>query len=703
MSKQTNILPDNPQIEVIKSSKTGLFTNYIFKAIPLAFDESMSYYETLCGLLHYLKNTIIPTVNNNANAVAELQTLYEELRSYVDDYFKGLDVQEEINNKLDEMVKQGTLQEIITDYLNSKAIFGYDNVESMKNATNLINGSYAQTLGYYNKNDDGGALYKIRSITNEDIVDEMFIISLSDETLIAELIINNTININCLGADNTGLIDSSNIFNTALQKISTNWYNQNTRINTITVNGKYKIENQVIIPPFAKIKGTGYVTFLTNVSGSAFKIDYLSTEIPTFEGNKQDWLQGELINLSQGGLFKNIGENFTNTCIEIGRNTDIGVYLPYSRYKLCNFRIYNYNIAILHNKYHNYIGKFDNISFESNTIGVQYGIESGTVIDSGENMTYINCLFAQGTDAIKWFTDGFDSSFVNCSFDFLNNIFNDYENRGYKRISLINCHLEGFTTLCNKLGQYAMLDFNDCEFVFTQHGDMFTNINNYSQINFSLCKFLPNSQTIYDPSLLLDTSIPSKLLFNNLYGHGNTYNGFAKNNLLTNFDTIPDGDITLKNNNWYGDLQLIDKTSGFTASIVTDNYLYTGHKSLVLTVNTESTDKKSILFRTDFISVENINSLISNIFYYNCRGTDQIKYFLYDNKQNLIYESDWYHYIPTNSNKKPNVWYMSSVGKKLVFPVHASYVKIQFNVINMNNDTADVVNTQYKIGGFITN
>ena len=80
MSIQNNKLPDNPNIEVIKAKQTGLFTNYIYKAIPLAFDESMSYYETLCGLLHYLKNVIIPTVNNNADAVAELQTLYEELK-----------------------------------------------------------------------------------------------------------------------------------------------------------------------------------------------------------------------------------------------------------------------------------------------------------------------------------------------------------------------------------------------------------------------------------------------------------------------------------------------------------------------------------------------------------------------------------------------------------------------------------------------
>ena len=112
-------IPDNPEIEVVKAGKTGLFTNYIFKAIPLAFDESMSYYETLCGLLNYLKNTIIPTVNNNADAVSELQTLYEELKTFVDDYFTNLDVQEEINNKLDAMVEDGTFGTLLAPYLQS--------------------------------------------------------------------------------------------------------------------------------------------------------------------------------------------------------------------------------------------------------------------------------------------------------------------------------------------------------------------------------------------------------------------------------------------------------------------------------------------------------------------------------------------------------------------------------------------------------
>lgn len=233
-------LPDNPQIQVLKSGKSGLFTNYIYKAIPLAFDESMSYYETLCGLLNYLKNVVIPTVNNNADAVAELQSLYEELRTYVDNYFTNLDVQDEINNKLDEMVEDGTLPEIVASYLETKAIFGFDNVTSMKNSTNLINGSYAETLGYYSKNDGGASLYKIREITNEDVIDEASIISLSNN-LIAEIIINNNLNILQFGVKNDGVTNVTDKFKNAIS------YCLNNKLNLYLPSGTYLINDDIII------------------------------------------------------------------------------------------------------------------------------------------------------------------------------------------------------------------------------------------------------------------------------------------------------------------------------------------------------------------------------------------------------------------------------------------------------------------------
>ena len=124
-------------IEKIKPS--GIFTNYIFKTIPLAFDESMSYYETLCGILSLLK-TQEKVVNNNADLLAELE-------SYVQNYFKNLDVQTEINNKLDEMATDGTLEELIAQYVNLSSVLAYNTLNDMKNATNLVNGSFVKTYG----------------------------------------------------------------------------------------------------------------------------------------------------------------------------------------------------------------------------------------------------------------------------------------------------------------------------------------------------------------------------------------------------------------------------------------------------------------------------------------------------------------------------------------------------------------------------
>lgn len=81
--------------------------------LPSSYMASLTYEEQLLWFCDYLQNTVIPAVNNNAEVVKELQELYVELKNYVDNYFENLDVQEEINNKLDEMAQDGTLEKII--------------------------------------------------------------------------------------------------------------------------------------------------------------------------------------------------------------------------------------------------------------------------------------------------------------------------------------------------------------------------------------------------------------------------------------------------------------------------------------------------------------------------------------------------------------------------------------------------------------
>lgn len=172
--------------------------------LPSSYLETMSYYEMLVWFTEFLKNQVIPTVNNNAEAVQELQVLYEELRTYVNDYFDNLDVQEEINNKLDDMLESGQLEQIIEQYIQSSALWCFDTVADMKLAENLVNGSYAKTLGYHNIKDGGQSIYKIRTRTIDDVVDEASIITLYDETLVAEFINqdNGFINVNKFGLTN---------------------------------------------------------------------------------------------------------------------------------------------------------------------------------------------------------------------------------------------------------------------------------------------------------------------------------------------------------------------------------------------------------------------------------------------------------------------------------------------------------------------
>ena len=91
---------------------------YCIGMLPSSYKTSMTYEEQLIAIGHYLEETVIPALNNNAEAVLELQNLYVELKNYVDNYFDNLNVQNEINNKLDEMSKDGSLGTLIQNYVN---------------------------------------------------------------------------------------------------------------------------------------------------------------------------------------------------------------------------------------------------------------------------------------------------------------------------------------------------------------------------------------------------------------------------------------------------------------------------------------------------------------------------------------------------------------------------------------------------------
>lgn len=183
------------------------FVLFCQKVIPLAFDESMSYYECLCALYNYIHNEIAPAINTNADAITELQ-------DYVTNYFDNLDIQTEINNKLDEMAENGELAEIIAQYVELQGVLAYDTLNDLINAENLVDGSFTKTFGKLDLNDGDGAFYKIRTVTTSDVIDGINKIALTNyPTLIAVLIIdNNIINLNnSVDTINTNIGTMSNL------------------------------------------------------------------------------------------------------------------------------------------------------------------------------------------------------------------------------------------------------------------------------------------------------------------------------------------------------------------------------------------------------------------------------------------------------------------------------------------------------------
>lgn len=157
--------------------------------LPTSYVETMTYYEMILWFTKYLGDTVIPAINNNAEALSEVQSLFIELQGYVNNYFDDLNIQTEIDNKLDDMAESGQLAEIISLYLNSQAILGFDTVANMVASEILTDGSICKTLGNLSYNDGKGHFYKIRELESEEDVDGDNIIALDiSDTLIAEKI-----------------------------------------------------------------------------------------------------------------------------------------------------------------------------------------------------------------------------------------------------------------------------------------------------------------------------------------------------------------------------------------------------------------------------------------------------------------------------------------------------------------------------------
>lgn len=157
--------------------------NWVLQNFPFLEDDfdALDDYTLFCKFIGYVNKIAITT----------------------DKFYEGL------KDDLDKMYEDGKFDSLIEEIVNLQLTFTYSSIASMKLATNLINGSFARTSGFYSYNDGGGSYYYVRTKTEEDTIDDVTIVGLSDETLVAELLIQDEMNVKEFGAKGDGETDDT--------------------------------------------------------------------------------------------------------------------------------------------------------------------------------------------------------------------------------------------------------------------------------------------------------------------------------------------------------------------------------------------------------------------------------------------------------------------------------------------------------------
>ena len=162
------------------------FKWFILENFPYIEDDfdALTNWQLFCKLGKEM-NKIIEKTNLTGEQVENLTNAFNSLKAYIDNYFENLDVQEEVNAKLDEMAESGELTDIIAQYLQLAGVLAYDTKALMKSAENLVAGSICKTLGNSAYTDGQGAFYRVRPVQNTDVIDDNMIIALHDPDLVA--------------------------------------------------------------------------------------------------------------------------------------------------------------------------------------------------------------------------------------------------------------------------------------------------------------------------------------------------------------------------------------------------------------------------------------------------------------------------------------------------------------------------------------
>lgn len=135
-----------------------------FPFVESDFDE-LTNYGMLMKMMKAL-NDVISNMNDVEEDMTNLFNAFTELQSYVNNYFDNLDVQDEINQKLDDMVEDGTMAQLIGEYVQPQIDAQNEILEQYGNTINLHTSQIANLVANAGDPDENSEVVDIRVANN---------------------------------------------------------------------------------------------------------------------------------------------------------------------------------------------------------------------------------------------------------------------------------------------------------------------------------------------------------------------------------------------------------------------------------------------------------------------------------------------------------------------------------------------------------
>lgn len=318
-------------------------------------------------------------------AVEWLQTLAEwknterdfnELKTYVMNFFDNLDVQEEVSKKLDEMLESGALLNLIATY----TLRVYNTAIEMIADRQATLGMTIRTNGYYSVNDGGAATYKVVSNKPSGVSETL------QNGLYAELVLEgNIINVRQCGVI-TSNANNADIVQSLMDNVNLNRYT------LYFPSGSYVLSHGVVESVAGlNIRGDGSMSqIIGNFPESIIKFDtsnfqyyYMTIKDIAFSSNATQAASAIEIYGAESSMYFNLSTFSNITITGCYRGIWINKWAGYD----------NGEIGFNFNYLHNIIATNSGALTVKNGIEFSYGTGTGTTISGCDLLTTEQGIF----------------------------------------------------------------------------------------------------------------------------------------------------------------------------------------------------------------------------------------------------------------------------------------------------------------------